>query len=230
MKTATATLASLSLLALVPIGPAQAQRVIDSDGVGNCIFAPVKLPFGKEGSAPYQQVTNTFNPGQTVYARCYYRGTLGSFRNKGRLYNSIRNDQSYSMNLFWVAPLADGSISPSQNGRPITRGVSLDAGDAMDWDGQLFTFGPDICEITVPLYDRERLQPYPNKCLNLKNAARFMERQLGLSPQPYAKFCVRVWHLASDTQKWSYRNDSWQKADVQSQRPMARGCFILQMD
>lgn len=226
----SATLGSCALasltLSLMDV-PAQAQRQIDQYGNGNCIFAPVRLPYNQEGTAPYRKVTQSFSPGQDVWARCYYNGTLADYKRHGKTYNSLRAEGRYSFNLYWVRPRPDGSLPDNSGLREITRGGSLDANGSWDWDGQMFKFGKDECDLTVPLYDRDLLKPYPNKCLNLVNAARYMERKSGLSPQSKAKFCLRVRLLASDTRRWSFRNDSWRSAPVKDHYPMAGGCFTL---
>jgi len=228
MMFAAAALAAVPLSA--PVAPAHAQRQLDEHGTGNCIFAPSNLPFGGEGGAAYRAVTDEFRPGQDVYARCYYNGTVNSFARLGSTFNSIRAEQRYSMNLYWVRPRPDGSLPDDSGLQQVIRGASLNARETGDWDGQLFIFGRQECDLTVPLYDRELLNPYPNNCLNLEQAARHMERRLGLPRQDRAKFCLRVQLLTSDTRRWSLRDDSWTSAPVQDYHPMAGGCFTLLMD
>lgn len=228
MRLTLLTAISALLVTTLP-ATAQAQRQIDQYGNGNCIFAPVRLPYNQEGSAPYQRVTQTFIAGQDVYARCYYNGTLEDYKRHGSTYNSLRAEGRYSFNLYWVRPRPDGSLPDNSGLRELTRGGSLNANGSWDWDGQMFIFGKDECDLTVPLYDRELLRPYPNKCLNLANAARYMERKTGISRQARAKFCLRVQLLASDTRRWSFRNDSWRSAPVRDYFPMAGGCFTLDM-
>lgn len=206
---------------------ANAQRKIDQYGNGNCIFAPVKLPYNQEGSAPYKRVTKSFQAGQEVFARCYYNGKLADYKRHGKTYNSLRAEGRYSFNLYWVRPRPDGSMPDNSGLKQIVRGGSLNANGSWDWDGQAFKFGRRDCDLTVPLYDRDQLKPYPSKCLNLVNAARHMERKSGMGKQAKAKFCLRVQLLASDTKRWSFRNDSWRSAPVKDYYPMAGGCFTV---
>ena len=212
------------------IAPATAQRKIDEHGTGNCIFAPVKLPFGKEGSTPYLSVTNTFESEQAVHARCYFNGTIASYKKHGKVFNSLRDEGEYSYNLYWVKPRPDGSLPDHGGLKEITAGRRVDVGDSWDWDGRQFHFGNlEDCDMKVPLFDRDRLEAYPNNCLNLVTAARFMERQNGLSPQAKTKFCLRVRIIASDTKRWTFRNDSWSSGAVKDFYPMAGGCFYVKL-
>lgn len=222
--------ASGVLVAFLSAGCADAQRKIDEYGTGNCIFAPVVLPYNKEGSAPYKKVTDTFQAEEVVYSRCYFNGTIESYKKHGKVFNSLRDEGEYSYNLYWVRPRPDGSLPDDSGLKEITAGRRVDATNSWDWDGRQFRFGNDKdCDLKVPLYDRERLKAYPNKCLNLVNAARFMERKSGLAPQKVAKFCLRVRLIASDTKRWTFNNDSWSTSAVKDFYPMAGGCFTVEL-
>lgn len=208
-------------------GVTNAQRQIDENGAGNCIFGPQALPFQKEGSAPYRRVTDTFSPGQDIYGRCYYNGTVNEHRKFGKLVNSIRDEGYYYVVVSWHEPLPDGKILSHGRLRPIAQRMRLKASETGDWDQQSLYFTKNDCDLKVEAKDMAATGAYRNRCVNFADMARYMEKQKGLDPQPRSKFCAEVVLVYADKKRKRWVSDSWVYEDIKDYRKMAGGCFFI---
>ena len=208
-----------------------AHRKVAPNGVGNCIFSPLELPFQNERAAGYKVTKVEFAEGEEVHVRCYWPKTGSEYSSIGKIWNSIRSEKRFHTSLIWVRPPELKTDSPDFfiNSVKTTFDSQWAIADQQRFD---IVEAPD-CDFQIIDVPKQAMFDVssPSGCINLADFARAMQSKYPSIRSNTFQFCVQQYVEAADSEtqskEWDrtlgkYRNTTHRN---EYRHLIARGCF-----
>lgn len=217
------------------VAGASVHRQPDANGVGNCVFSPQPLPFEKESDPAYAQIKRSFSEGEDVHVRCYLPKPVSDYRDVGKIYNSLRDENEYHARLVWVRPNMGNDADYLVTGLATEYTAADGVVDQQRFDIEVapncdFNYSADVVK-------RERYRGVGSRgCVDLGNFIRAVAAEQQLSLPMTARFCVQQHVNAADKEQ---QIEEWDPAlgkkrystrRIEYRHLMTRSCFDYQVN
>ena len=194
-----------SAVATAQINNPSEYRQVDKDGVGNCIFSTGELSYQNESAPGYSQITTSFKAPSPVHMRCYYPSILKPYESKGKVFNSLRDDQVFVTDLELFEPTV------GNQGPEFIEGARTRYDD--NWkpkDQSRFDIMTYNCDFSCP---------------DLEDHTRYVANRLN-EPLPFtAKYCVTIKFFWADRMVERWENGVKLIEPDKGATKISQGCF-----